>query len=493
MNVIKSVHTSNIANVAYGNCKILKQFAHDVKLYCHDMTHVMSQPEWDDLDLETTDFPDEDNFYSHTADLGDYRRPEWFFSGSIYSFLVPSTDQTQIEEKPSFIFRVRCWAIRLFDSVLLKILPRLRKLPPVAKSALKGRYYKIFNVFSHQFTDHQDNIIEYSNIYGDGWKLEKSDCTDYQACVQWIEKASCGSDVIYAYVLSPIYAMLYGKKPYIAIEIGTMRDIPFEGTSRGRLLAMAYRMADFVLITNPDVKKQAEQLGIKKYAFCPHPVDEEIYAPVEGHERAALRKKLFDIDGTTLVMFAPARQNWEVKGNNKYFEAFSQCIKKGMDVKLVIAGWGQEIGRSKQYCNDLGIEKHVQWVKPVTERGLVKFFSAADIVLDQYELGVFGLITPKAMSCGAVVITSYDPEINQWCFTEHPPLLCAKTATEIFSHIQQCYNDRVLLHKYSAKSRAWVLKEHSKARVEEILSFAAKEAVSPQKKLFRKKKLRRGL
>ena len=67
---IKTVHTSNIANVAYENCKILEQFGFPVELYCHDMTHIMSQPEWDDLDLDSKDFPDENNFYSHKADFG---------------------------------------------------------------------------------------------------------------------------------------------------------------------------------------------------------------------------------------------------------------------------------------------------------------------------------------------------------------------------------------------------------------------------------------
>ena len=36
----RTVHLSNIANVAYANCKILESRGIDVALYCHDMTHV---------------------------------------------------------------------------------------------------------------------------------------------------------------------------------------------------------------------------------------------------------------------------------------------------------------------------------------------------------------------------------------------------------------------------------------------------------------------
>ena len=52
---MRTIHCCNIANVAYGYCKILEHFGQDVRLCCHDMTHLMSQPEWDDLELDPED------------------------------------------------------------------------------------------------------------------------------------------------------------------------------------------------------------------------------------------------------------------------------------------------------------------------------------------------------------------------------------------------------------------------------------------------------
>ena len=52
-------------------------------MICHDVTHLMSQPEWDDLALDPEDFPDEADFNVNTADLGEYRRPPWFVSDTI--------------------------------------------------------------------------------------------------------------------------------------------------------------------------------------------------------------------------------------------------------------------------------------------------------------------------------------------------------------------------------------------------------------------------
>jgi hypothetical protein len=52
-----------------------------VELYCHDMTHIMSQPEWNDLVLDSADFPDENDFFNNTADMSGYQRADWFHSG----------------------------------------------------------------------------------------------------------------------------------------------------------------------------------------------------------------------------------------------------------------------------------------------------------------------------------------------------------------------------------------------------------------------------
>ena len=69
----RSLHVGNVANVAYGYAKILARHGAPVELICHDIHHLMSQPEWDDLALDPKDFPDENDFRASTADLGDYR------------------------------------------------------------------------------------------------------------------------------------------------------------------------------------------------------------------------------------------------------------------------------------------------------------------------------------------------------------------------------------------------------------------------------------
>lgn len=475
---LRSVHTCNIANVAYGYCKILRDEGASVELYCHDMTHVMSQPEWDDLDLSSDDFRDENNFYDNTADFVGYYRPEWFHSAPLLSLLYDHPKPLDDSESAAPIDKKISSG---FSWIFLTLLSLYRLFPEFLKRYARSAYYK-FNMGRKWWISRTELESRKLCLLGSSATksahefLKSDDFDDYLLHADWIAIASRNSDVIFAYVLSPIYAMIYGKKPYVAVEIGTMRDIPFEKSARGRLLYNAYHEAGCVLITNPDVKAAADRIGLSRYLFCPHPVDEDRYSPMDASLRKRLRDECFEKE-SDFILLAPARQNWELKGNEKYFLAIKQCIDEGMKLAVYIPAWGQEIQRSKDFCVELGIEANVVWIKPLSEGGLIKYFSACDVVLDQFNLGVFGLVTPKALACGVPVITSYDFDVNSWCFENAPPVFPANTPEEISEHIRVLYKNRNDLSHYQKEARDWFLENHSKKRVAEILRKAENMAV----------------
>ena len=80
------------------------------------------------------------------------------------------------------------------------------------------------------------------------------------------------------------------------------------------------------------------------------------------------------------------------------------------------------------------------------------------------------------MSCGAAVITSYNPQLNAWCFEAPPPLLAASTSEDIANHIARLCSEPDRLREISVASREWVKREHSKARVAEVLLHAGEKA-----------------
>jgi glycosyltransferase involved in cell wall biosynthesis len=484
---MKSLHVGNLANVAYGACKILKQAGHDLTLAAHDERHLMSQPEWDDLELQSSDFLDEFDFAVNTADFGNYRRPEWFLSGT----LVPQLDPIEYLAKriaplfPSSVRR-RCrpsyhrvmgykrWMINGFKAGIPRPIKKLIRKPYAVM--LEGLYGVIHGRFPtlKKSDAAAANVIRLSNERGPRDTLSFDEVRVFHPHTHWMKKYVAGHDVIVAYVLAPIYAMLDGTRPYVSVEIGTMRDIPFDGSGTGKALALAYQQSDFVLITNPDVITAARRLGLQRYAFCPHPVDEDVYAPCPGG--TAFRAELLAKYQAEHLLFAPARQNWEVKANDRYLRAFANVLRIKPKTTLIIPGWGQEVERSQRLCAELGISNRVAWIKPVSERALVKYYQAVDIVLDQFALTTFGLVTGKALATGCAVITSYDPQIHEWCFTEHPPLIRAQQTEEIYAALERTLTDAEYRQRIGAAARTWALQYHSKRVVQTVMERAMEEA-----------------
>src|SRR3974390_43610 len=88
-NHMKSLHVCNVANIAYGYSKLLIKAGSTAEVHCNNITHIMSQPEWDDLDLDPEVFADENNFYHNTLDLKHYKRPPWFHSDRLWAHDSP--------------------------------------------------------------------------------------------------------------------------------------------------------------------------------------------------------------------------------------------------------------------------------------------------------------------------------------------------------------------------------------------------------------------
>ena len=493
-------HLYNLANVAYGYGKILDEFGVESHVYTHDTNHLMSQPEWDDIDLNAEDFPDENNFYNNTADLGGYERPVWFNEIQILDVWKVHNDYSESLFSRGF---------NAFNRVLTKIWKVFpESVKRVTRPTLRTIYYEYFFSilfrFKHgviedveeaeqpkdsvevsdvdNFEKHGDLIVSRSeknffkqsiqryrsNIktiskesqqYGNDWILEEKFLATYIYHAFWHDCVSQNSKIVFAYVLTPIYAMIAGSKPFVAIEIGTLREIPFQGDQLGRALAMAYRKSNKVIITNPDVKAQADILGLGNYAFCPHPYNGLAYKRSDG--RFETRNQILSKYEVDTILFCPARQNWRLKGNDKYLLAFSKFLQKGYKAVMIIPGWGQEIDRSKKYCNKLGISDSVIWIKPQSESSLSKYYQASDFVLDQFQLGVFGLTTPKALACGAVVLTSYSHDINKWCFPTKPPVQECDSAQEICDNLVKIVGSDELRESIVHEGISWMDRFHS--------------------------------
>jgi glycosyltransferase involved in cell wall biosynthesis len=457
---LRSLHVGNVANVAYGYAKILAGRGSPVRVICHDVTHLMSQPEWDDLELDPRDFPDETRFDINTADFGGYRRPAWFTSESLQA--GPPGLQSALLRRVARHLPAR--AKRALEPMYyrLRLLrDRLSRRLPVEGSAADASAARI------------EALVAAARRLDPARRIDPRALGAYAPHGRWLASHLTEADVVFSYALAAIYSLFCPDQPRISVDIGTMRDIPFDRTVLGRLLWLGYRLSDHLLITNPDTRQLAEDAGIRNYSFCPHPIDEAIFRPGDD---SGWRRHLQDQYGDRALFLAPARQNWRLKGNDRMFRGFAEALKAGTDAVLLVPGWGQEVRESKALCRQLGIAERVAWLAPMPERLLARYYRAVDLVLDQFQLGVLGLITPKAMACGATVLTSYEDRHNDWCFPVPPPVVRCSSSGEIAQAMTRLLADAEARRRLGLASQAWVAGHHSSKIVADLLSQAMESA-----------------
>lgn len=76
---LRVLHIGNIANNAYNNARIQRQYGIEADVLSYDYYHIMATPEWEDAEFEGEVDPNSPNWWG--TSLGGWKRPEWFVQG----------------------------------------------------------------------------------------------------------------------------------------------------------------------------------------------------------------------------------------------------------------------------------------------------------------------------------------------------------------------------------------------------------------------------
>lgn len=424
---MKVVHIGNVANIAYLTVKFLRRKGIEAEVYVHDRgTTCLACPEWEEGDFDVSTVSMQDPDWSQVSMKNGWTRPEWVRT-------VPSSTWHRLPyaNKDSFIDQVE-WKLN---------------------KSLSYRKYRVIN----------------ASLKRRGLpELDFNEASRHFDIYRW-EQMVADSDIVVAYGAEPISCLVdYPAKPYIAVDYGTpLRTMIFgqSGPYNSQLLRASYEMADWVVLTNPDIIEIVKQLGLQNYSFIPHPIDETVYSPGPSKVRAALEAQWGE---DVVIILAPARHDWGVKGNDKMIRAFGQLVKEHKGpIVFILNRWGQEIQQSEALLHSMGIVDKVVWLPLVNKLQMVEYFRAADIVLDQFNIGTFGLLTPEAMACGKPVIVHFNPSVHTWCFPEMPPVIQAQTPEEIYEQMHMLVRDFQLRGQIGTKSREWIIRYHGWEKIAE--------------------------
>ena len=297
-------------------------------------------------------------------------------------------------------------------------------------------------------------------------QLVLNDILGYRSiATEW--RKLCGHyDLIIGYASDGIYPLLLDKRPYVAYEHGTIRSIPFDDSPSGRVCAMTYRFADASLITNCDNILAAERLALDNHRFIPHPINEDW---LSDRKWEALRQELRTKLASDFIIFHPSRQHWEAarhpsweKGNDIFIRGFARFVHEvNPAAGAVFVDWGKTVEESKALLDELGVGDRVLWIKEQPTASMTRYLRACDVTADQFYLGAFGGVMPKAMVYGRPTLIYLDEARHRWCFDEMPPICNTRTDSEVFAALRRLYVEPTYLQQMVADGQRWYERYHS--------------------------------
>lgn len=458
---MKILHIGNIANNAYLNSKLLRQKGIESDVLCYDYYHIMGCPEWEETKLEGN-WGDDFNPDWSKLNLGDFKRPKWFYQGVLDEVVLKKkiSDPSQVSFNKKLKIRYKEFLYRNYTNFVFAIFhryPRLRSIVLGFTGTISYLYLRYRYFIQRQLNRSQSNndldvchrlIGEFRSFFPHRKdKLTMKDILTYYPRAKIFKEIFSSYDLVQAYGTDVIWPMLAGFKPYIGFEHGSIRDYPFEKSAFGRLTALAYKKADLVFITNSDALIAAKKLGLKNFVPIPHPILSDWHKKL-GHFNKHNPQEV--------ILFCPMRHDWQIKGIDLYIQSFPEVIRKShRKVKIIFNDFGMDVDKSRKLLKNLGLEKNIEWHKPMPRWQLVYWMIKADIILDQLNSPAFGGIAAEGLQAGKPVLASYNDHLGKWMFPQKPPLVIINAQEEIAKNLVKLINHRPLREKLGQEGKKW--------------------------------------
>ena len=459
---LRVLHIGNIANNAYNIANGLRRYTSiEADVFTHGYKHYISQPEWEDADIDSIQFSETRPPDWTKVDLNEFMRPNWYHEDFDLSLKRHMSSLQERDHLRKLIGNEQavCELVRLIDSTEQSGVSS-EDMFWTLRALYKGdTAFWPKTVVQSEWAQYL--VDEFNRLLRE--KLSSISKPSIETCFErsWqLKQLFSYYDIIQAYgVWEPMYPLILTPGiPRVNFEHGSMREHPFAGDDVGNLLALSYHKSEWNIITNGDAIHAARRLGLEKFSFVPHPVDDQKFRPsVTG-----LRNSLLKEYDCTHILLNPSRQHWGLKGNDRLLKALAGVVKKtAFKPVLLLARWGQEINRTEKLIDSLGLDKFVTWIPPLPKRRLAEYINASDIVLDQFVLGCFGTTTPEGLACAKPVLVSYDYELHEWCFPEAPPVLHCSDPDEIEGQLTYLLCNPQKALEIGKASQVWFEKYHS--------------------------------
>jgi len=237
----------------------------------------------------------------------------------------------------------------------------------------------------------------------------------------------------------------FTKKPYIHIAISGHRGFWKDGKIIEKLNLAVFKKSDMITVTG----KQTQSYLIA-HGFSPEKIT--ILPNLPSSRFLEVNVSQYNNREYDIVSFSRIDKN---KNLVLLLKAVAR-LKKTFNVKLIIAGDGDDLNRIKKFVGDLKIEDNVRFVGFITKlEDKIKIYSNSKIFVSCSKGEGFPVSLLEAMSCGCVPVVSnvgdivdvIDQGINGYIFNN------TDKEEELVSYLQLLLNDEKSAKEISENAR----------------------------------------
>lgn len=214
--------------------------------------------------------------------------------------------------------------------------------------------------------------------------------------------------------------------------------------------------------------------------YFPLIIDSDLFSLDKSAPQSSDKNIRMILDSFKFVVFHPSRlminahkelrDAGQWKQNDLLFKSFSDLVNihGAKDAVLVMPerDVSPDVLTARKMIQELGIEKNVIWIKGDQRDGfarneLIKFYSIADVVADDFGIGWFGAVVLEGLSVGKPVLSYVDEKVMSTLYPWHP-LLSNNTRQGNFNLLKQLYDNPDQRVELGIKGRKWIEQFHSK-------------------------------
>ena len=257
---------------------------------------------------------------------------------------------------------------------------------------------------------------------------------------------------------------------------GDVSIVPFSNGSpyerfEAQTMRLAIQSATVCGTHDPSLAEYFDELGAHDVPFLPFLVDTARYAPSPVERRTELARELEERAQGRPTLFVAARQDVRWKGTDRFARAFRRAVLSGNELFLALSPWGEDAASIRELLDDLPEDSVWELPGIASKPLLVDLYSAADVVVDQFALGVHGSTMLEALACSTPVMISLDVDRfrRRWPTWTPPPVINVASEEEIFAALQSIADRERDLDAIGREGRLWVERNHGVAHARSFL------------------------